>query len=112
MVAEQYSRITRLRVGDQPVINQRQFVAEAFEALPQRHLLIGLKVIKPAGFDGCDQFGEVVVELVEDSIHHRAPVGFGCCGVPEFHTSIVLEYVFDGNWFSQLNKEIGDQNYT
>ena len=99
MVAEQYSRITRLRVGDQPVINQRQFVAEAFEALPQRHLLIGLKVIKPAGFDGCDQFGEVVVELVEDSLQHRALVAFSCCGVPELHTPIVFEDVFDASGF-------------
>lgn len=68
MVAEQYSRITRLRVGDQSVINQRQFVAEAFEALPYRHLLIGLKVIKPAGFGGTDHLVDCGVEIIEGLI--------------------------------------------
>ncbi|HEY6689095.1 MAG TPA: hypothetical protein VI094_23120 [Propionibacteriaceae bacterium] len=33
--------------------------------MPHRQLLIGFEVVKPAGFDGRDQFGEVVVELVE-----------------------------------------------
>jgi hypothetical protein len=40
------------------VINQGEFVADAFEALPQRHLLISLKAVKAAGFDGADQVGE------------------------------------------------------
>jgi hypothetical protein len=56
MVAEQYcrGRIGGVGVGDQPVINQREFVAEAFEALPHRHLLIGVQAVKSAGFDGVD----------------------------------------------------------
>jgi hypothetical protein len=42
MVAEQYSRGRSAVVGsgDQSVVDQGEFVAEAFEALPHRHLLI------------------------------------------------------------------------
>jgi hypothetical protein len=40
--------------GDQPVINQRKPVAEAFEALPYRDLLVSFQVIKSAGFGGVD----------------------------------------------------------
>jgi hypothetical protein len=50
-------------VGDQLVVDQGEFVADAFEALPHRDLLIGVQLIKPAGFDGRDEFGDVVVEL-------------------------------------------------
>ena len=45
-------------VGDQPVINQREFVADGFEALPHRHLLIGFEAIKSAGFHGVDHIGK------------------------------------------------------
>jgi hypothetical protein len=32
--------LSSIGVGDQPVVDQGEFVAEAFEALPHRHLLI------------------------------------------------------------------------
>jgi hypothetical protein len=83
------------------VINQREFVAEAFEALPHRDLLIGVQVVKPAGFEGRDEVGERGIEGVEGFIQHRALVAFCCGGVPEFHAPIVLEYVFDDRLFSQ-----------
>jgi hypothetical protein len=41
-------------VGDQQVINQRKFVADAFEALPHRHLLIGFQAVKSASFGAAD----------------------------------------------------------
>jgi hypothetical protein len=34
------SQIAGFRLGDQSVVDQGEFVAEAFEALPHRHLLI------------------------------------------------------------------------
>ena len=77
--------------------------------MPHRDFLVSVQLIKPAGFDGRDQFGEVVVELVEDSLHHRALVAFSCCEVPELHASMILESVFDDKPFSQQNKENQDR---
>ena len=74
-----------LRVSDQAVIHQRQLVANGFEALPHRHLLLSFEPLKGAGFDGCDQVGESFIEGVEGRIHS------GVGGVPEFHASIVFE---------------------
>jgi hypothetical protein len=73
--------------------------------LPHRDLLVDFEVIKPAGFGGADEVGECGVEAVEGFIQQRALAGFCCCGVPEFHASIVLESVFDDKLFSQPNKE-------
>jgi len=93
--------VVGFRIGDQAVINNRQPVAEGFEALPHRDLLGAVEVIKPAGFDGGDQLGETVFEGVEDHIEPTARVTRRCCGVPEFHTSIVFEDAFEDKRFSQ-----------
>jgi hypothetical protein len=76
--------------------------------LPHRDLLVGFEVIKPAGFGGADEVGERGIETIEGLIHRRALVALGCCGVPEFHASIILECVFDDKLFSQPNKENSD----
>jgi hypothetical protein len=98
-------QISRIGSGDQSVINKRQPVADAFEALPHRHLLVVLQLIKSAVFGGVDEVGECGIEGVEGFIHHRALVAFCCCGVPELHAPIVLESVFDNKLFPQQNKE-------
>jgi hypothetical protein len=92
-------QISGVGSGDQPVINQREFVADAFEALPHRDLLVRFEVIKPAGFDGADHIGESGSETIEGLIQ-RALVAFRCCGVPEFHVYILFETVFDDKSFS------------
>jgi hypothetical protein len=76
-------------------------VGVVVSAEPHRDLLIGVQVVKPAGFEGADEVGECGIEGVEGLIHYRALVAFGCGGVPEFHASIVLESVFDDKQFSQ-----------
>jgi hypothetical protein len=62
-------------------------------------------LIKTARFSGFHEFGEVVVELVEDRIQPATLSALVCCWFPEFHTSILFEYVFDDKLFSQQNKE-------
>ena len=84
MVEEQYSsgRSVGFGVGDQPVIDERESVAEGFELLPHSDLLGGFEVIKAAGVDGCEEFGEVVVEVVEDLIGRRARFARRCWWSP------------------------------
>jgi hypothetical protein len=65
-------QISGVGVGDQPVVDQGEFVAEAFEALPHRDLLIGVQLVKSAGFGGADEVGERGIEGVEGFIHGRA----------------------------------------
>ena len=60
-----------------------------------------VEVIKSAGFDGCDQLGEAVVEGVEGLIQPTALVTRRCWWVPEFHASIVFEEAFENKLFSQ-----------
>jgi hypothetical protein len=92
------------------VIDEREFVAEGFDLLPQSDLLGGFQVIESTGVDGSKEFGEVVVEVVEDVIGRRALVARRCCWVPEFHTSILFEDVFDNKLFSQQYNEKQNQN--
>jgi hypothetical protein len=98
-------QIRGVGVGDQPVVDRGEFVADAFEALPHHHLLVRFEMVKPAGFDGADQVGECCIEGVEGLIHYRALVAFWCCGIPEFHAPIVFESLFDDKLFSQQYKE-------
>jgi hypothetical protein len=58
-------------------------------------------LIKSAGVDGADQLGEGCVEVVEGLIQPTARFARRCCGVPEFHASIVFEDVFDDKLFCQ-----------
>ena len=82
------------------MIDEREFVAEGFDLLPHRDLLGGFQVIQSTGADGCEEFGEVVVELVEDVIGRRVRCAH-CCWIPEFHAFIVFEDVFEIKLFSQ-----------
>jgi hypothetical protein len=90
MVVEQYSRARSavLAAGINWWSTGGEFVADGFEALPHRDLLIGVQLVKSAGFGGADEVGECGIETIEGFIHHRALVAFWCCGVPEFHASI------------------------
>ena len=81
------------------MIHQRQLVANGFEALPHRHLLLSFEPLKGAGFDGGDQVGESFIEGVEGRIHS------GAGGVPEFHASIVFECPFDEKRFFNNTRE-------
>lgn len=94
-------QVAGLGVSDQAMIDEREFVAEGFEALPHRHLLGGIELSKTARFDGGDQFGEGGVESIEDQIHRRALVALSCGWVPELHASIVFETLFYDKQFSQ-----------
>jgi hypothetical protein len=47
------------------VIYHRQPIPEDFELLPKADLLRRTELIKTAGFDGVEEFDEVVVQLVE-----------------------------------------------
>ena len=91
-------QVVALRVSDQAVIHQRQLIANRFEALPHRHLLLSFEPLKGAGFDGCDQGVESFIQGVEGRIHS------GAGGVPEFHASIVFECPFDDKLFCQQYK--------
>ena len=62
-------------------------------------------MIQSTGVDGCEEFGEVVVEVVEDLIGRRALLARRCWWLPELHTSIVFEDAFDDKLFSQQYKE-------
>jgi hypothetical protein len=92
-------QVIALRVSDQAVIHQRQLVANGFEALPHRHLVRRIQVIKSTRFDGADQGIESFIEGVEGRIHS------GAGGIPEFHASIVLERVFDDKLFANNIRE-------
>ena len=52
-------------------------------------------------FDGRDQLGEAVFEVVEGRIQPTARFARRCCGVPEFHASTIFEDMFDDKLFSQ-----------
>ena len=91
------------------MIDERESVAEGFELLPHSDLLGGFEVIQSTGVDGCEEFGEVVVEVVEDLIGRRALLARRCWWLPELHTSIVFEDAFDDKLFSQQYKEKRDQ---
>jgi hypothetical protein len=62
-------------------------------------------LFKPTGFNCFHEFGEVVVQLVEDHIQPAALSALGCWWFPEFHAPILFEDVFDDKPFSQQNKE-------
>jgi hypothetical protein len=87
------------------VIDQRQPVPQGFQPVPHRHLLIGCELIKRTGFDGFDYIGEGGVVGIQGHIQRRALIAFGCWWIPEFHTPILFESVFDDNPFFQQNKE-------
>jgi hypothetical protein len=87
-------------VGDQPVVDQGEFVAEAFEALPHRHLLVVLQLIKSAVFGGVDEVGECGIEGVEGHLHRTALFALVWYAVPELHTDIIFEDAFDDKAFS------------
>jgi len=76
-------------ISDHPVLDEREFVAEGFDLLPQSDLLGGFQVIESTGVDGSKEFGEVVVEVVEDVIGRRALSRVVAVGSP---SSILLFY--------------------
>jgi hypothetical protein len=82
------------------VIDQRNPVAEGLEALPPRQLLGGIQLIQTAAFHCFDEFSEVGVEFVEDHIQPAA-LRRRDCWVPELHTCILFEYLFDSKRVSQ-----------
>ena len=84
-----FGQIAGFGVGDQTVVNQWQPVPEGFEPLPPGDLLRGIELIKTAGFHRVEQFGEVVVELVEN---HIQPGAFGALCVSASPSSMLLFY--------------------
>jgi hypothetical protein len=94
------SQITGVGSCDQSVVDERELVAEGFEPLPHRHRGGSIKVIKTAGFKHGKEFAEGVVEFVEDHIQLVALNALSIVVVPEFHASIIFEYVFDDKSFS------------
>jgi hypothetical protein len=91
------------------VVDEWQPVPTAFEPLPQCHLLIGCELIKPTGFNLLDHIIESGVEGVEGHIEWAALVALSCVVVPEFHTSILFESVFDGKRFLNKIRKIDGQ---
>ena len=83
------------------VVDQRQPVPEGFEALPDGYLLVCCKLIKPTGFDGFDHTIQSIVEGIQGHIQPTALSALVRCWIPEFHTSILFESVFDDKPFSQ-----------
>jgi hypothetical protein len=88
-------QISRIGSSDQLVVDQREFVSDAFEALPHRYLLIGVQLVKSAGFDGVDQVGDSGIKSLEGHLHRTALFALVWYGFPELHAPIVLESVFD-----------------
>ena len=99
------SQIGGLSVGYQAVVDQWQPVAEGFEALPYGDLLCCCELIKTVGFNGFHEFGQVVVKFVEDHIQPTA-LSLHCCWIPEFHTNILFEPVFDDKLFSHKIRKV------
>ena len=62
-------------------------------------------MLKPTGFNRFQQFGQVIVESVEDHIQPAAFSVLVCCWIPESHMNILFEYVFENKLVSQQNKE-------
>jgi hypothetical protein len=76
------------------VIDQWQPVAEDLERLPEADLLCCVEVLQSIAFEFVEEFGEVVVECVEDRIQVSAFCTSCWCGIPEFHTPILFEDMF------------------
>jgi hypothetical protein len=62
-------------------------------------------LINAARFNCFHEFGEVVVEFVEDHIQPATFRALVCCGNPRVPCTILFESVFDDKLFSQQNKE-------
>ena len=107
MVEEQYSRgrSDGFSVGDQPVIDERESVAEGFELLPQSDLLGGFEVIKAPESMAVRSSVRLLLRLSRIS-----SAGERCSRVvagesPSCMRPIVFEDAFDDKLFSQQNKE-------
>ena len=87
------------------MVDYGQPVPEGFQPMPQGHFCCGVELLKPTRFNRFHEFGQVIVESVEDHIQPAAFNALVCCWIPEFHTSILFEDVFDDKPFSQQNKE-------
>jgi hypothetical protein len=85
------------------VVDQRQPAAESLELLPKADLLSRIELIKTAALDRVEEFGIHVVESVQDHIQRGALSAFNHIVIPELHTSLLFEDVFDSK-FSQQNK--------
>jgi hypothetical protein len=67
-------------------------------------------LIKPNSFDGFDHTIQGTVEGIQGHIQRTAFCALVCCWIPEFHTPILFEDLFDDKSFSQQNKEKTTKN--